>query len=606
MAKQVKVLKAVREGDVYSLSWYVPDKVLWGKVLEKVKMIPGRLPSKDAKGKFIWKCPVNPRTTQLVQSIGFKITEKVVKKKPEEKVKPVIDEGYKKEVLRDVDPRLRDYQLDGVKFWQYHNFNALNLDDMGTGKTCMSLSAVRTSGIRPVLICCPASLKLNFEKECKMWLNPEDNDKVHVVHGMLNMWYKDAQIVIINYDLLWKHLEYILKAFRPKLIIADEVHVLSGKESYVSLMHPDYKVRPNQFVKKVLGRNTVFNPPPKRVRAMEYLIEGLSEDMVKRTFIDWNGINHFMPMTGTPITKNAGNIFNVLHWLNSKQFKDREKFEDFFCLRESGFNKGELKIKGAKNMDVLHKIVFEKYAIRRTKKEVLKELPDTTKIVVPLELPDKYRKLYDQIAEDFDEFIQEKQEAEEEVSEKEQRKRFKLLMDTAMEGKLELCYEFIDNIVNNSDEKVLILSYNTKIVKAIKERYGDRAVEHYGGTSNADREKAVEAFQNDPKIQVFSGQTQSSTVGITLTAGHIVIFLQVGWWAHLVQQGIDRLNRMGQKSEKVLAYFLQAEDTIEKYLLGKIDKDQAMIEAIVDGNDVEEEDTLTYLWDIYKKRLEKR
>jgi SWI/SNF-related matrix-associated actin-dependent regulator 1 of chromatin subfamily A len=619
MAKQIKALKAIYKDGFYELTWFVgSNKKLWGDILSKVKMIPGRVYDSETKK---WRVPINSRVEHMINSIGFRIQTKKVVEPEREKVKTIIPQEYKQEVLRDVDTRLRDYQIDGVKFWQYHNFRALNFDDMGTGKTCQSLSAIRTSQIRPVLIVCPATLKLNFAKEAKMWLNPEDADKVHVVHGMLNMWYKDADLVIINYDMLWKHLEYILREFRPKLVLCDEAHKLNGTEKLVGPWYPnrlkpkqlpestiwpiEKTVKSNEFLKRVGSQDMVYTLAPQRVRAMRFIVHGLTEEWIKKTNIDWNGLDHILLMTGTPITKTSADVFNLLNFVHKERFKDRDKFVEYFCVLEDDYKKGHKKIVGAKNTDILYKLLYENYAIRRTKKQVLPELPDTIKTVIPLELPKKYREQYDQIENDFVEWVKKVEQSGEEVSDEVKKKRFKLLMDTAMEGKLEGCFQLVDNIINNTNEKVLIFSYNTKIVEAVRDRYEKISVMLNGSTSPTKRQEVVDQFQTDPKIRVFSGQTQAAAEGITLTASHIYIAFQLGWWAHFVQQGIDRLNRMGQKADKVLAYFPQADETIEKYLAAKMDKEQAMIDAIVDGKDVIEEETLTYLWDIYKKKKEK-
>ena len=491
---------------------------------------------------------------------------------------------------------------------------------MGTGKTCQSLSAIRNSGIRPALILCPASLKLNFEKEGHMWLNPKDNDKIHVVHGMLNMWYKDADIVIINYDMLWKHLPYILQELKPKLLVADEAHKLNGYEKFVGPWYPgrlkpktlpdtepwdiSKTVKPTEFLKKVGNRDMVYSLAPQRVRAVRMLVHGLTPEQTKKTNIDWHGLDHFMPMTGTPITKSATDIFNLLNLIDPIKFKNRDRFEEVFCVFEDDYKDGHKKIVGAKNMDILFKLIYENYAIRRTKKQVLPELPDTIKSVIPLQLPTKYRTMYDEIENEFVEWVKKQEASGEEVSDAVKTKRFNLLMDTAMEGKLQGCFEFIDNILNNTKEKIVIFSYNTKIVEAVRDRYKGMSVMLNGSVSPTKRQQVVEAFQTDPKIRIFSGQSQAAAEGITLVASHIYISLQLGWWAHLVQQSIDRINRMGQTSDKVLAYFMQADETIERYLAAKMDKEQNMITSIVDGEDVKEKDTLTYLWDVYKNKGE--
>lgn len=610
MAGQVKVLTAKIKDGFYELTWYCgQNKDMWGKILTKVKMIPDRIPAKDEKGKFIWKVPINPRTTELIASIGFRVKgEKVVVGKTKWKP-PVLKNEYKETVLTDVTEKARDYQLDNIKKIKYFNYNLLDGSDMGVGKSLISVSTIRESKLKPVLIVCPSTLKLNLARECELWLNPEDNYKVHVVRTLpkgLDLTYKDHDICIINNDMLWKHLEYIITEFKPRYLIVDEVHNFKTRHKVVSKYYPEYNLKANEEIRIINDRKVVCAKPPKRVQALDIIKRGIPENLKEKTGIEWEGTPHFLAMSGTPIPENSSDIYNILSWLDPKRFNDSEKFVDYFCKTEPGYKPNTVKIVGSQNLDKLNYLLLKDYMVRVTKDEVLTELPPTTRMVIPLELDPEYRVAYDQATDNFQEWIQANSELLEDKSplmEKAKRAQFKTLLDLARDGKLKNCFKYVDGLLKTYPEKrYVIFCHHRKVVEQVMEHYGNKAVHLVGGMKDEDKEESVRAFQNDEGIRIFCGNLIAASVGITLHKSDTVIFFETGFSSHIVQQAQDRVRRIGQKSDIVQSIFLPAEETIEKYIIAKLDKKKAMADKAVDGIDTEEKDMLSYLWDNYNKK----
>jgi SWI/SNF-related matrix-associated actin-dependent regulator 1 of chromatin subfamily A len=110
-----------------------------------------------------------------------------------------------------------------------------------------------------------------------------------------------------------------------------------------------------------------------------------------------------------------------------------------------------------------------------------------------------------------------------------------------------------------------------------------RCVVVTGAVGTAERQKAVESFQNSPEIRLFIGQFQAAGDGITLTAANTVVFVESSWTPAEIEQAADRVHRIGQK-KAVLVQFLVIEKSFEEYMLRTaIDKRQ-IISEIVDGN----------------------
>lgn len=101
-----------------------------------------------------------------------------------------------------------------------------------------------------------------------------------------------------------------------------------------------------------------------------------------------------------------------------------------------------------------------------------------------------------------------------------------------------------------------------------------------GDTTSLQRQKSVDAFQNNKRCRVFIGQIQAAGVAITLTAASRVIFVESDWVPGIIDQAIDRCHRIGQK-DAVLAQFLVIQDSLEEYMTRTmIDKKQVIADII--------------------------
>lgn len=605
MAKQVKSLTAKEVDDHYELSWYCgTNKELWRTILDKVKMIPRRSWDPDIGKKGAWTCPINPRTTQLLATIGFRFKKGANKEEKREPVKANLPTEWQNEKIRDMTDKARNYQINGVQMMQHFNFNCLLADQAGSGKTLQSLSAVRTSESYPCLIICPSTLKINWKREIKMWGDPRHKNSYYIVEGRKKQNFKNYKYVIINYDILYDHVEYITKELKPNICIVDEVHELRGRGKVVSKNYPTHKFKEREYITMHNNMEVIKTRPPKRVEAARWVINGFTEEQAKLIGYQWKGVSKKILMSATPVPNNNGDIFNIMNLLNKERYNDEEKFLDYFCVREEGYKPGILVIKKSKNNDVLNKLLLEKYMIRRLKKDILPELPDRIKSVIPQMMSDTDWKSYQQADEDFISWVWENKRKNIVTEEQEKRARFQVLQELALQGKLKACFKVIDDILLEKGKKVVVFMWNKEVIKIFEEKYKGICVKLVGGMSSNDKQASVDEFQNNEKIRVFLGNLQAASTGITLTRSDTVVFVQFGFLPHFVDQGIDRCHRLGSEGDVVNALFLPAAGTIEKMIMIKLDQKLADMEAGIDGKETDDSEMLEWLWNEYERKAE--
>lgn len=597
LSNQVKNLEAKVVNGVYELKWYVgKNTTLWNNILDRVKMVPGRMPDKDVKGKFIWKVPINSRTTALLTEIGFRIKEEKVVEVKREKVKPNIDDSYKKLPLHNVDDRLYPFQREGVQFLKAHNYNGLLADPCGSGKSNHAISCMREGNLFPAICIVPATLKLNWEREFNMWMPPNHGKKVCVVEGKAPRDFSGYDVLIANYDILFWLTDSIISTFKPIACFLDEAQGVKTGSSLISKYYPDYPLKANEFVHTdSKGIRSIHKCPPKRTQAVQAIVGGLTDEQKEASGIEWNGVQHFVALSATFILNSPGDLFNVLQLLDPKRFMNRDKFEDYFCKTQEGFKKNTVKITGGKNMDILNKLLLEKYMLRRDMSVILPNVPPIINSVILMEMEAESQKKYTQIEEDFQNYLHNTKE----ISERACNDRFRLLLQTACAGKMKKGIKFVEELLADPKEKVVLFCHHKAVVEELYKHFGKKAVKLNGECSLIEKQQAVDDFQNDKKIRVFIGNIMAASVGITLTRANKCVFFETGYSSALVHQASSRTARIGQERDTCISYFIQSVGTIEEIILAKLDKKQKMADKILDGIDTEEDDLLAVLWREY-------
>lgn len=248
---------------------------------------------------------------------------------------------------------------------------------------------------------------------------------------------------------------------------------------------------------------------------------------------------------------------------------------------------------GADNLRELNQRLTTTCMIRRTKGEVLKELPRTQRITIPLDIDNRAE--YQRCENDLKSWLME-QAIDADTSEDEDRwrdsvaaigmnataealTRITYLKQVAARGKVKQAVTWIRDFLEDTDRKLVVFGWHRDVLQSIADAFPD-AVTVRGGDTQAHREKAVKDFQNNPKHRLLIGNIKAAGVGLTLTAASDVMFVETSWSPADLQQAIDRVNRMGQDADRVFAYFLVARDTIEKSVLAKLNEKTRIIREV--------------------------
>ena len=480
---------------------------------------------------------------------------------------------------------LRPFQRTGVE-WLAEKQRSILADDMGTGKTLQSLAAVHVADQWPLLVVCPAIVKINWLKEAKMWFPnlriTSIGDKKPVRFAIGRERYEiesndlSAQMIVINYDILGKHMKSLL-ARGFKSIICDEAHYLK-------------------------------TPDTQRTKCVRYLATGWD---TKTKTLAHDGIPMRLLLTGTPVLNRPIELVSILGIAGALQsFGGFKGFTNRYCAPvHNGF---AMDYGGAANLLELNSRLRNEVMLRRTKAEVLPDLPEKTRTIVPVEISNaaEYRKaeravaqwIAKQVISDkgwlqeqreiargavnpdawMDEAIAKKyKQATDTVLRAEELVKYSALKKLAAIGKREAINAWIENFLEDGCKKLVVFAHHTEVVDLIASDWD--ALKITGSTSMQDRQDAVDKFQNDPSRRIIVCNIRAGGVGITLTAASDVLFVEQDWNPGTHDQAEDRVNRIGQKNA-CTAWYMIGTDTIDEDIAALIDKKRRVVNAATDGN----------------------
>ena len=414
---------------------------------------------------------------------------------------------------------------------------------MGLGKSIQSLSYLGIhKELRPALVICPASLKINWQREIKKWLNEES----YILTGRKSTVIPDYPFYIINYD-----------------ILASEIYV--GKKK---------KLKDDSWIFKLGGLKL------KMIIGDEIQAIANNKSIRTRGFVTLRKINKetkFIALSGTPIKNRPSEFFVVLNSLAPTIFPNRWKYLNEFCdPTHNGFG---WQFNGASNIEKLNKLI-QPIMLRRLKKDVLKDLPLKRKIVVPMEVSSIDLKNYIDANNEFKEWIKEHKNAGLEIQ-----KNIDRLKQLAYIAKRNSVISWIEQYLE-SDNKLVIGTYHKKAMSDLYEHFKKISVKIDGGVTGIKRQEAVDEFQNNKKIKLIICQILT-VPGLTLTEAPATCTVEFCWNYSDHEQFEDRVHRIGQKSDSVTAYYLIALNTIEERIMQIIQDKNNVTKKILDNKDGE-------------------
>lgn len=417
----------------------------------------------------------------------------------------------KKAVPLNFKGKLLDFQKEGLNFLLNNN-RTLLADEMGLGKTIEALTFISTTNSYPAIIVAPPHLITNWKNEIDRFLNvptPDgknlsffnDSNKIHIIKGLRPYELPDASIYLIHYLLLrgWKN---ILPQMGFKTIIFDEIQ---------ELRH---------------GKTEKYS-------AASLLAESAS---------------NCIGASGTPIYNHGGEIWNVLNILDYHCLGDWDGFTREWC---DGYGSDIVR-----NPNLLNNhLKKEGLMLRRTKKEVLKELPPKRRVVQEIDFDTgKYGELIQgavEKAKDIDNI-------------KKYFDRGRMISEIVNEGrqaigiaKAPYVATFVKMLLD-AGEKVLLFAYHHSVYDIyMKELKEYKPVRVTGLETAKEKDNAVNSFMSDnTNLLIISLRAGA---GLNLQKATCVVFGELDWSPAVHSQCEDRGHRIGQK-DSLLCYYLVAKE----------------------------------------------
>ena len=403
-------------------------------------------------------------------------------------------------------------------------------DDMGLGKTTSTVIASLENGSSKVLIICPASLKINWEREIRNYTEKS----ISIIEG--KKW-EPAEYTIINYDILKnfhdpkKPKESEVLNYGFDLVIIDEAHYIQNKQAQ---------------------RTKIAN------------------DICKKVGKVWL-------LTGTPMTSRPINYYNLLDLVDSPVAYNWMAYAIRYCEGYQ-FNVGNRKVwnvNGAANLTELRDRT-KTHVLRRLKEDIL-DLPD--KIITPVYLRLKSKQYEALMGEYYDWY----DNSEESSSLTVQFSKLMKVRQVIAEEKVRDTIEIAQNIIDQG-KKVIIFTNFTDTLNKIKSHFGKAAVALDGKMSKPARQHSVDEFQNNEKVTVFVGNLKAAGVGITLTAAEAVIMNDLSFVPSDHSQAEDRAYRYGQKSN-VSVFYPIFENSIEGVIYDILSQKKNIFETVMGDNE---------------------
>lgn len=423
------------------------------------------------------------------------------------------------------DSLLRDYQKEGVQ-WMKHLYdiglNGILADDMGLGKTLQVLCLLDCfipKDSKPSIIVCPSSLMFNWASEIKKF--EVDLDAVCVYGSQAERKKKIAQ----SHDLYITTYDYIKR---------DESYYEGKTFEYVILDEAQY----------------IKNPKTKNAKSVKAL-----------------SANHRLALTGTPIENRLTELWSIFDFLLPGYLYSLKYFVDEI--------EKPIELDNNEKKQAQLKKMVSPFILRRTKKEVLKDLPDKIEKDLWLDFSKEEEKIYLANLMQVNEQLQSQLELDDVDSIQVLAMMTKLRqiccearmvyqnIDTPS-TKLEVCVDLIQTLKENG-KKVLLFSSFTKIFDWLEIELDKKGIKYHkltGATSKEQRKKEVEQFQTDDS-DVFLISLKAGGTGLNLTEASAVIHFDPWWNSSAQSQATDRAYRIGQ-NKNVLVYQLMMKNSIEE------------------------------------------
>lgn len=430
---------------------------------------------------------------------------------------------------------LREYQVNGYKWLKTLSslgFGGILADEMGLGKTIQTIAFLLSEENKKSIIISPTSLVYNWKDEIEKFA---PSLKVGIIHGEKGARIKlienisEYDVILTTYGTLRMDMEYYEDIIFDYCII-DEA----------------------QNIKNSLAQNAVAI---KKVKA------GLR-----------------FALTGTPIENNLTELWSIFDFIMPDYLYSKKIFEEKFINKEE------------QNLESL-KLLIKPFVLRRTKKEVMKELPDKIEKKFLVEMTPAQKAVYKTYINAIRQRMKNNIDGKIEIFSYLTKLR-QICLDPSLiiddykggSGKLKVVMELIEEHIG-SNGKVLLFSQFTSVLKNIEQILKEKGIRYLyldGATKSKNRVKMVNEFNNNNDIKIFLISLRAGGTGLNLTSANLVIHFDPWWNPAVENQATDRAHRIGQRNI-VEVIKLVAQGTIEEKIILLQEQKQDLIQNVITG-----------------------
>ena len=438
-------------------------------------------------------------------------------------------------------------------------------DEPGLGKTAQALLAAQAADAFPLLAIVPNVVKTNWAREASIWT---PNRQVTVIHGDGDDVNGFADIVVVNYEILDRHVGW-LGEFGFGTMVVDEAHFIKNKQSQRSqnVLHLSDKIR---------------------ARTARPLL---------------------LALTGTPLINDIEDfhaIWEYLGWIDDK--KPLAKLMD--KLEETGLTPADPGFYPAARNSVV-----EMGIVRRRKVDVAADIPARRIADLPVELDDEIgrsireaeRELARRLLERYDMALATRRtgsviegidhelvrrvatwEREDTTTTTKDGDNVFTMLRRIGQAKAGLAADYAAQLARNVG-KVVFFAKHVDVMDIAGDTFAKRGIRYSeirGDQTPKAREAAIKAFQEDAEVQIIVCSLMAAGVGINLQISSNVVLAELSWTDAEQTQAIDRVHRIGQ-AEPVTAWRIIASQTIDTKIAELIDSKAGMSARALDGSDDE-------------------
>ncbi|MHC1684735.1 MAG: SNF2-related protein [Clostridiaceae bacterium] len=421
------------------------------------------------------------------------------------------------ECPKELKAKLREYQVTGFKWFKALSnlgFGGILADEMGLGKTIQTLAFLLSEKNKKSLIITPTSLIFNWKNEIE----------------------KFAPSLKVGIAYMEREDKNILKQLEEYDVILTTYGTLKNNIDRYENIEFDFCI--------IDEAQNIKNPLTENAKIVKKINSKLR-----------------FALTGTPIENNLTELWSIFDFIMPGYLYSKEEFEKKFNSKNS-------------HLETL-KLLIKPFVLRRTKKEVIEELPDKIEKKVLIEMTSYQKSIYNQYIKVVKEKIKNNSQGKIEVFSYLTKLR-QICLDPALivegykggSGKLKVSLEYIENQLSNGG-KVLLFSQFTSVLKKLGATLEKRNIEYLyldGSTPSNERIKLVNEFNTNDEINVFLISLKAGGTGLNLTSANMVIHFDPWWNPAVENQATDRAHRIGQRNV-VEVIKLVSRETIEESIV---------------------------------------